>query len=64
MGISGRVAQSPEWRLLVRDKQAARQSVERLLAWDFDRLVPAHGEVVPTGAVTLLEQATTWMRRA
>ena len=64
MGISGRVAQGPEWRLLTRDKQAARQSVERLLTWDFDRLVPAHGEVVPTGAVTLLEQATTWMRRA
>lgn len=64
MGGSGRVAQSPEWRLFMRDRQAARQSVERLLAWDFDRLVPAHGDVVPIGAVTLLEQATTWMRGA
>lgn len=64
MGASGRVAQGPEWRLLRRDKQAARQSIERLLAWDFDRLVPAHGEIVPTGAVPLLEQATAWMRRA
>lgn len=64
MRASGRVAQGPEWRLLTRDKQAARQSVERLLAWDFDCLVPAHGEIVPTGALPLLEQATTWMRRA
>lgn len=64
MGASGRVAQSPEWRLFTRDKQAVRQSMESLLAWDFDRLVPAHGDIVPTGALALLEQATAWMRRA
>lgn len=64
MGVSGRVAQSRAWRLFTRDRQAARRSVERLLAWDFDRLVPAHGEIVPTGAVPLLERATTWMRGA
>lgn len=64
MGISGRVAQSPEWRRYTRDKQAVRQSMERLLAWDFDRLVPAHGDIVPTGALPLVEQATAWMRRA
>jgi hypothetical protein len=64
MGASGRVAQSPEWRLFTRDKQAVRQSMEGLLAWDFDRLVPAHGDIVPTGALPLVEQATAWMRRA
>ena len=35
--------------LLIRDRHAARQSLERILAWDFDRVVIAHGEVLESG---------------
>jgi hypothetical protein len=34
---------------MIRDRVAARQSVDRVLQWDFDRIIMTHGEVVETG---------------
>lgn len=56
-GVSGRLGQSRAWRIFTRDREAARESLERVFAWDFDRLVPAHGDIVASGAKALLEQA-------
>lgn len=36
-------------RLLVRDRHAFGRSVERILSWDFDRIIVAHGDVVEAG---------------
>ena len=36
-------------RLTFRNRDAARRSVERILAWDFDRVVLVHGLCVPEG---------------
>jgi hypothetical protein len=36
-------------RLLIRDRAAARRSVEKLLQWNFDRVIVTHGEVLETG---------------
>jgi len=58
----GKPAQSRLWRSLTKDREAAGRSVNRLLELDFDRLVMAHGEVIPTGGREVLEKATTWMR--
>jgi hypothetical protein len=47
-GVRGRLAMSRVWRLLVRGRAARAalaSSLQRLLAWDFVRLLPAHGEV-------------------
>jgi glyoxylase-like metal-dependent hydrolase (beta-lactamase superfamily II) len=44
-GVHGRVAQSPVFRLGVRDKVAAGRSIHELLALRPDRIVPCHGEV-------------------
>ena len=44
------LAQSRVWRLATDDSSLARASYERILAWDFDRLIVAHGNVVATGA--------------
>jgi hypothetical protein len=33
----------------IRDRTAARQSVERILRWDFDRVIMSHGDVVESG---------------
>lgn len=56
-GAWQRVAQTPLIRALIRDRAAARRSVERMFEWDFDRLIMAHGEVVETGAKPLLAAA-------
>ena len=49
-------------RLVIRDRAAARRSIDRILAWDFDRIVMSHGEVVPTGGRPLFERAFAYLR--
>ena len=34
---------------MIRHRAAARASVERVLAWDFDRVTVTHGEVLERG---------------
>jgi hypothetical protein len=46
---------------LIRDRAAARQSMERILAWDFDRVVVAHGDVLESGGREALRQGYSWL---
>lgn len=46
VGAWRRLAQSRIWRISVEDRAAFRASGERLLGHPFERLVPAHGEVL------------------
>ncbi len=46
---------------LIRDRTAARQSLERILAWDFDRVVVAHGDILPSGGRDALRQGYAWL---
>jgi hypothetical protein len=48
-------------RVLIRDRAAARAQVDRMLAWDFDRIVLAHGALVPTGGHEVLRRAYAWL---
>ena len=50
-------------RLTFRDKAAARDSLERVLQWDFDKLVVAHGPVVTQAPRQLVERAFSWLYR-
>lgn len=54
--------QSRLWRKLTRDRAAAQASVEEILTWSFDRVVPCHGDVVDHDAKRGLETALWWMR--
>ena len=47
--------------LLIRDRRAARQSLEHILAWDFDRVVIAHGEVLEAGGPAALRAGYDWL---
>ena len=47
--------------LLIRDRRAARESLERILAWDFDRVVVAHGDVQESGGREILRQGYAWL---
>jgi hypothetical protein len=49
--------------LLIRDRDAARRSLERILAWDFDRVVVAHGEVLERGGREALRTGYAWLLR-
>jgi len=60
----GRFGPSKLDPFLIRDRHAARQSLERILAWDFDRVVVAHGDVLETGGHEALRQGYSWLLAA
>lgn len=62
-GAWQRCAQTPLMRALIRDRPAARRSLEQVLSWDFDRLIMAHGEVIESGARPLLREALAPLMR-
>jgi hypothetical protein len=46
---------------LIRDRAAARASLARILAWDFDRVVVAHGDVLERGGREALGHGYRWL---
>jgi hypothetical protein len=61
-GTHGRLANSMLFRTEIRDRPALAASVERVLAWPFDRLLPCHGEPIDTGAHPLAAEALKVVR--
>jgi len=47
--------------LLIRDRAAARRCMERILGWDFDRVVVARGEVLESGGCEALRCGYAWL---
>ena len=45
------------------NRTLARQSLERLLSWDFDKLIIAHGECIGSGAKQYLKRAFRWLEK-
>lgn len=48
-------------RLLIRDRAAARDQVDRMLAWRPERIVLGHGAIVETGGAEVLRRAYAWL---
>ncbi len=61
VGARGALAQSRALRFVTKDRAAAGRSARAILGLDFDRLVPAHGAIVESGARPRLEAALHWM---
>ncbi len=40
----------PEYQMGWKDKEAARESLKRILDWDFDKIVLTHGDLIETDA--------------
>jgi hypothetical protein len=57
-GGLGRVAVARSFRWLIKRRRAqARLTVDKILSWDFDRLIVTHGEVVASGAKEMVRAA-------
>jgi hypothetical protein len=63
-GSYGRVATTALERFGIRDRLAASASLERILAWDFERLIVAHGRVQESGGREALRSAYAWLLRS
>ena len=62
VGATGRFGPHRLIRLFIRDRAALRRSLDRILAWDFERVVMSHGEVLNADGRRLLEQAFAFLR--
>jgi hypothetical protein len=60
-GVYNRFAMPRTIRLTVRNRHAAQLSVERMLGWEFDRIVVGHGDVVESGGRQALAEALSWL---
>jgi len=45
------------------NRSLARQSLERLLSWDFDKLIIAHGPCIESDAKQYIEKAFRWLKK-
>ncbi len=57
LGMWNKPRPAPELRWFTRDRAAARRAMTQILAWDFDRMVIAHGELFEHGAKDALREA-------
>ncbi|HJL15853.1 MAG TPA: DUF4336 domain-containing protein [Sandaracinaceae bacterium LLY-WYZ-13_1] len=60
-GAWGGPVQSRYFRSLVKDREALRESRDRLLDWDFDRVTVCHGDVIDEAAKDRVAEATAWI---
>ena len=60
-GSYGRLAPTAFERLLVRDRDAFRASMERVLDWPFGRVVVTHGNVCESGGRDALIDGYAWL---
>ncbi len=51
---------APEYQMGWKDKAAAKRCLERILAWDFERIVIAHGDLIDEDAKAVARRA--WRR--
>lgn len=61
-GTLGRCAPSRMWRWLCKDKSARDASLDAVLAWPFERLIPAHGLIIQEGAHSIVQAAFSELR--
>jgi hypothetical protein len=63
VGAYGRFATTRLDAWLIRDREAAKHCLKRILAWDFDRIIVAHGDVLESGGKAALRAAYDWLLR-
>lgn len=61
--LMGNRAPGKGWpeRIAVRDRALGRQQVDRILRWDIDRIVLAHGELVAHDGRAVVRDAYAWL---
>jgi glyoxylase-like metal-dependent hydrolase (beta-lactamase superfamily II) len=64
VGTKGRFAMSRLWWRYARDRAALKASIEKMLEWDFARVIPSHGEIYESGSANGdTRAALAWMLR-
>jgi Domain of unknown function (DUF4336) len=61
VGARGRFGPHRLIRRAIRDRKAARESVARILQWDFDRVIVTHGDVLESGGHEKFREAFSYL---
>jgi hypothetical protein len=61
VGATGRFGPHRIVRAAIRDRTAARRSLERILSWDFERVIVTHGEVLERDGHARMQQAFAYL---
>jgi hypothetical protein len=61
VGAAGRFGPHRIVRLTIRDRRAARASIDRILSWNFDRVIVAHGNVLENGGRNRMAAAFAYL---
>ena len=61
LGYHRRLGVSRLLRALIADREAAAEAARRILAWEFDRVIVSHGDVVESGGHAAVERAFAWL---
>ena len=59
-GMYDRPRMPRDWKWTFRRRGATRRSFERLLSWDFERVILAHGRLIEAGARDALRRSYAW----
>jgi hypothetical protein len=60
-GIYGKLGSTWVLKAMTKDKAALRAWRERVLGWDFERVVPCHGQVLERGGKEAMREAFAWV---
>lgn len=58
MGVHGQLAVSRLMRFALKDRSKVRPVIQRILEWDFERIIVTHGAIVTRDAHRLFREAT------
>jgi hypothetical protein len=61
VGGRGRFGPHRLIRLAIRDRKAGRESVAKILEWDFDRVIVTHGDVLESGGKAKFAEAFSYL---
>jgi hypothetical protein len=61
VGGRGRFGPHRIVRMIIRDRKAARESVAKILEWDFDRVIVTHGDVLESGGKAKFAAAFSYL---
>jgi hypothetical protein len=57
LGMWNRPSPAPEYRFGWGDRARVREGLKRILAWDFERVIPSHGDIITGDARRIVAQA-------
>ncbi len=60
-GIYERIGQPLEYKLTVRNEDTLRESIRNVLAWEFDRVIPGHGDIIESGGREAVRDGFRWL---